>query len=509
MKYLSIKLVLFVTVISTLFLGCKKDFLIKQPEGIPSADNYYQTEAECIKGLVGVYDVMGWLKTFDGSFWYLGDGATDDCIRSNDDNNFNGSDIRDYGNVFSASFSSGFENMFTSYYEGISRANSLIVRSNGAKISPEFLNRVQAEAKTLRALYYFMLVNYFGDVPLVLTPINPLADGSIKTPRSPVAEVYAAMEKDLIEAIPYLPVRSKVMDDGEPGRMTKGAAGALLTKVYLFEKKYAEAVSAANEVIASSQYSLNPDYRNNFKLSEENGIESVFEIQHNENNSGGWSSDEMDGSLTHVKVKADDGFGGGWGTNGPSPDLFDAFEEGDNRKKNTCVQAGDVMDGITLNNGDRGYGVMGKHWVPAYPGNLIVSPLNWVLIRYADVLLMKAEAMAAMAAPTAPAPTETAAILVEIRNRAGLSSPTLADYSALTADGILSKTRWERRIEFGEEAWRLFDLRRWGADSLKNALVRVNKTTPEAFKPSWLLYPIPQAVIDLSRGAIKQTEGPW
>jgi starch-binding outer membrane protein, SusD/RagB family len=511
MKSSFIKLILSGSVIAILFLGCKKGFLLKEPEAIPSADNYYQTESECMKGLTGIYDVLGWNKTFDGTFWLLGDGATDDCIRDcNDAPNLEAKENCKYTNVFFASANQGFEDMFTAYYEGISRANSLLARSNGAKVSPEFLNRVQAEAKTLRALYYFMLVNYFGDVPLITTPLNPLAESSIKTPRSPAAEVYVLIEKDLMEAIPSLPLKSKVTEDGEPGRITKGAAGALLTKAYLFDKKYAEAVAAANEIIASNQYSLNPDYRNNFKLSEENGMESVFEIQHNENASGGWNSNEMDGSLVHVKVKSDDGFGGGWGTNGPSPDLYDAFEPDDIRKKNTCVQEGDVMDGITLNSGGRGYGVMGKHWIPGYAGTPNISPLNWVLIRYADVLLMKAEAMAAMAAPTSAAPADAAAILVEIRNRAGLSNPTLEDYTALTADEILSKTRWERRIEFGEEAWRLFDLRRWGADSLRNALLRVDKIpNAEAFKPSWLLFPIPQAVIDLSAGAITQTEGPW
>jgi starch-binding outer membrane protein, SusD/RagB family len=511
MKTSFLKKVVLVSFIATVFFGCKKGFLNNVPEAIASVDNYYQTETECLKGVTGIYDVLGWNRTFDGTFWLLGDGATDDCDRDcNDAPNMLARENVKYTNVFFASANQGFEDMFTAYYEGISRANSLLARSNGAKVSPAFLARVQAEAKTLRALYYFMLVNYFGDVPLVTLPLNPLAQSSIKTPRSSVAQVYAQVEKDLVEAIPNLPLRSKVIADGEPGRMTKGAAGALLAKAYLYQKKYAQAIAAADEVMASAQYSLHADYRKNFKLSEENGVESVFEIQHNQNSSGGWNSNEMDGSLVHVKVKSDDGFGGGWGTNGPSPDLFDAFEAGDNRRKNTCVLQGEVMDGIPLASGSRGFGVMGKHWIPGYSGTPNISPMNWVLIRYADVLLMKAEAMAAMAAPTASAPVPAANILVDIRNRAGLTIPTIANYSILTADQLLAKVRQERRVEFGEEAWRLFDLRRWGADSLKNALLRVGKIpNAAAFKPSWLLFPIPQAVIDLSGGAIVQTQGPW
>ncbi len=511
MKTSFFKKVVLVSLIATTFFGCKKRFLNNEPGAIASVDNYYQTETECLKGVTGIYDILGWNRTFDGTFWLLGDGATDDCDRDcNDAPNMLARENVKYTNVFFASANQGFEDMFTAYYEGISRANSLLARSKGAKVKPAFLARVQAEAKTLRALYYFMLVNYFGDVPLVTTPLNPLAQSSITTPRSSVAIVYAQIEKDLIEAIPDLPLRDKVIADGEPGRMTKGAAGALLAKAYLYQKKYAQAVAAADAVIGSAQYSLHADYRKNFKLSEENGIESVFEIQHNQNSSGGWNSNEMDGSLVHVKVKSDDGFGGGWGTNGPSPDLFDAFEAGDIRRKNTCVLQGEIMDGIALASGSRGFGVMGKHWIPGYSGTPNISPMNWVLIRYADVLLMKAEAMAAMAAPTASAPVSAANILVDIRIRAGLTNPTIANYSILNADQLLSKIRQERRVEFGEEAWRLFDLRRWGADSLRNALLRVGKIpNAAAFKPSWLLFPIPQAVIDLSGGAIVQTQGPW
>ena len=155
---------------------------------------------------------------------------------------------------------------------------------------------------------------------------------------------------------------------------------------------------------------------------------------------------------------------------------------------------------------------MAKHVIPGkkegdFPRSDVI-PLNWVLFRYSDVLLIKAEALAAAAA-AAPAPVEAIDLLYTVRSRAGLTSPTKADFQGYTAEGLLRYIRSERRKEFGMEAWRLFDLRRWGADSLQNALRRVDKinNTDRPWRDDYLLYPLPQSEIELSKGAVTQNPG--
>ena len=156
---------------------------------------------------------------------------------------------------------------------------------------------------------------------------------------------------------------------------------------------------------------------------------------------------------------------------------------------------------------------MAKHIIPGkkegdFPRSDIVA-LNWVLFRYADVLLMKAEALAAVAAPTSLAPAEAIDLLLQVRNRAQLNTPTTAEFQNYTSEELLRFIRSERRRELGMEAWRLFDLRRWGIDSLHNALIRVGKinTTDRPWKDAYMLYPLPQSEIELSKGAVEQNPG--
>ena len=156
---------------------------------------------------------------------------------------------------------------------------------------------------------------------------------------------------------------------------------------------------------------------------------------------------------------------------------------------------------------------MAKHVIPGkkegdFPRSDVIA-LNWVLFRYADVLLMRAEALAANASPTSAAPADAVNLLVQVRNRAKLNSPTAAQFGTYTAEQLLRFIRSERRRELGMEAWRLFDLRRWGVDSTRNALMRVGKINESnrPWKDDYMLYPFPQSEIELSKGAIIQNPG--
>jgi starch-binding outer membrane protein, SusD/RagB family len=517
-KYKQILLpVLITAIIIVAVWGCNKGFLDKKPIGQYTIETYFTDDAKAFQAVVGVYDVSGWDKTFDRMFWTLGDGGSDDSNfgMNRDDGSPPFVDINpvtDYTNVAAAKFSPAFENMYKGFYEGINRANIAINGIEKSPVSEQKKTRFIAECKALRAIYYFMLVNYYGGVPLFTRPINPGNAEDVNIPRATARQVYDQIEKDLTEAIPALPAKQATIDEKMVGRITKGAAGTLLAKVYLFDKKYTEAAAAAQVVISSGEYDLNPDYYANFVQATANGIESVWEIQRVENftdNGGGWGPDSFDGTLTPIRVGCGNGM---WGQNAPSGDLYSQFQLSDGRRKYTATTTDDVLQGVTMC-GNAGAPGMGKHVVPGKSQSdykrYDIIPLNWPLFRFSDVLLMRSEALMSGTAPDAATKDAAIDLLLKVRKRAGLNSPSKADYQSYTDVELLRQIRNERRLELGMEAWRLFDLRRWGADSLKTALIRVGKinTTTRPWDEAYLLYPVPQSEIELSKGAVKQTPG--
>jgi starch-binding outer membrane protein, SusD/RagB family len=509
--------------------SCKKSFLDRQPIGQEVIETYFTTEKRAMEGIVGVYDPLGWDKTFDRMFWCLGDGATDDNnlgISRDDDNNAGTNYVQiniaaDYSNMNAIKLSPAFGIMYKGYYDGIYRANLMIKILNDPKttISDASKKRFIAEAKTLRAVYYFMLVNYYGGVPLFTDALNPQDAENVKLPRSSATQVYAQIEKDLTEAIVDLPKKSVTISEGMLGRVTKGSAYGLLSKVYLYQKKYTECVTAANNLTALGEYNLHTDYFSNFRVTEPNGSESILEIQHNNNstiinNVENWGADGYDGSSASNTMNA---CFGGYGFNRPSGNLYSSFEPTDTRRKFVAAVTGDVVDGVTFPCGDPTnasivkFTLLGLNNPLAVPGRPDVAPINRVLIRYTDVLMMKAEALCAAAAPTASAPAEAVTALVQIRNRGGLNTPSTATFLTYTSNQLLSAIRQERRREFGMEGWRLFDLHRWGIDSTKNALIRIGKidnaVSTKIWKDAYMLYPLPQSEIDISSGAVTQNPG--
>ncbi|MET0636534.1 MAG: RagB/SusD family nutrient uptake outer membrane protein [Chitinophagaceae bacterium] len=508
-------LLLAVPVACAIIYGCKKSFIDRRPIGQYTIENYFTTDERAFQGVVGVYDVLGWNRTFDKMFWSLGDGGSDDTpIGLNRDDGsppYVGiNPVVDYTNVSAAKLSPAMENVYKGFYEGVYRANVVIAALEKSTIDQAKIDRYIAEVKTLRAIYYFMLVNYYGGVPLYTTAINPGDESSVSMAKATVREVYDLIEGDLVASVAALPTKGQTVSENMTGRITKGAALTLLAKAYLFDKKYTEAAAAAQQVINLGEYSLNNDYYANFMQGTSNGVESIWEIMRAENytdNGGGWGADSFDGTGTPVAVGC-----GGWGQNSPSGDLFNQFETNDIRRQYTATLTTDVLQGVQMCGTPEAPG-MAKHVIPGkaegdFPRSDVIA-LNWVLFRYADVLLMKSEALAAAATATATAPVDAVSALMEVRGRAGLTSPTTVEFQAYTAEQLLRYVRSERRRELGMEAWRLFDLRRWGADSTRNALIRVGKinTTDRPWNDAYLLYPFPQAEVELSKGALVQNPG--
>jgi len=373
-------------------------------------------------------------------------------------------------------------------YKGVKLSTEVI--DNIDKTSTEETKKIRltAEAKFLRAYFYFDLVRAFGDIPLVISSKDAVVQSSIRAPK---AEVFAQIKKDLTEAIQGLP---KVYDPINVGRVTKGAAQTLLAKVYVYEKDWSKAVSLTNEVITSGVYALMPDFWKMFRIESDNCAEFVFEIV--------TPYDPGDWSLTNCQYADVQSVRGeiGWGFNAPTDNLASAFDAaGDSIRKNATI----IYYGKTTPDGDtiKGIGINEMEGVdiPRYNGkvystikerNDLGQWSNWGqnirVIRYAEVLLLNAEAKLKSGDLGG-----AAAALNTVRTRVGLPaivSPTVEQI-------------WnERRLELAMENDRFFDLVRTGLApsvlSLRGFVTGRNE-----------VFPIPQDIIDMTNGTITQNQG--
>lgn len=368
------------------------------------------------------------------------------------------------------------DEVWSGHYDAIQRANQAISRISAFEMDETLQQRLLGEAKFLRALFYFRLVQTFGGVPLIteVTDINQI-DADVLSRKS--KEVcYAFIEEDLQFAIDALPLKSEY-PASELGRATKGAAQTLLAKVSMYQQKWQEVADLTDAVILSQEYDLTPNYEDIWKEIGENNIESIFEIQSRGNDPAAG----VDKYSTCQGVRGESGWG--WGFNTPSQDLNDAYEADDQRRDATIIYAGETLfDGrqISINVPNPRYNQK------AYSSILTESEQtgkNVRIFRYAEVLLMNAEAKTIIGG-------DVATPLNAIRLRAGLQAAS--DLSTLAV--------WEeRRLEMAFEHDRYFDLVRQGrAPQVLNAKgIPFIEGTHEVF-------PIPQAQINLSGGALTQ-----
>lgn len=373
--------------------------------------------------------------------------------------------------------------IWNSAYNGIMRANVFLERAPGISlIGNQAILRDQfvGEVHFLRALHYFNLVRLFGAVPLITTEVTNT--NSLTIPRTPVAEIYALIERDLQAAISSLPARHpnpaliqpivNVNGGREAGRATSGAARTMLANLYLIQGKNAEAETLLKEVVNSGVYSLVNSYANNFQGGTKNNAESVFEVQYI-NQAG------MSNSFSFQFGPAEEGqsLNRNRPTDNTLPDasllnntLVQAFEENDNRK-NASVKYS-AQDPRTIN---------AKYYVP---GAANLGSVNWGVYRYADVLLLLAEAL-----QNQNKDAEARGYADMVRARAGLES-----LEELTGTDLRDAIRAERRVESNQEGKRWFDLIRWGI--LEPVMLAHGR--PVKARTAGLL-PIPQGEMDKNR----------
>ncbi|MDR0873298.1 MAG: RagB/SusD family nutrient uptake outer membrane protein [Prevotellaceae bacterium] len=494
------------------FTACE-DWTTEQTPGTTKLEDFFTSGEAAIFSVNGAYVPLQWEynKTFY-SEWFIGDVVSDDALKG-------GQTIDDMASVYDMENFKTINNndflldFYRGQYQGISRCN--LALQEIPKMSPdtimtaEIQSRLIGELKFLRALYYFRLVRVFGDIPLVDKPI--LSSAEWKQSYTPAAQVYNFIINDLQDANKYLWKKSKYTA-ADLGRATKGAAQAMLLKANLYTHNYPEAKKWGDSIIASNEYHLIDNYANNFTLEGENGAESVFEIQYTVDPTSDYNEGNgfTRGTFTTILVRSrSSNLGGGWGFNKPTQNLYDEFETGDPRRDAAILNPHDTL--ITNPNEEiylgsrylnRKYGMYDAGGQPITLTHESRGPLNNKVIRYADVLLMYAEAC-----------TETNDLaaaknaLEQVRARARGAESILPAFPYLSyADNqadLRKAVRHERRVELAMEGHRWFDLCRWGvAKEVMNAY-RASETDEvrthmNEFKDGDELFPIPSKEIDLN-----------
>lgn len=502
------------------------DFLEQPVLGQENLDTYFQSEAECLRQVTGCYQSLAfdsWWQIY--KFYLATDMCTDDMWMGNTTQD--PGEYRDFAHYTGNSQTDCPQNFWQYRYKGILRCNVVIERIPSAPISNETLrNRMIAEAKVLRAYQYFELVRNFGGVPLVLEMLMP--DASSGLTRASVEETYAQIERDLVEAIPHLPNRSQY-GSTDTGRITKGAAQGILGKVYLTQAKYSDAETVLGEVISSGEYELLAEFGNVWAVEYNNSKENLLEIQ--------TKFDETYNLGQRISVICASRNDSGWSWGMPTSHLEKAFlDAGDTErlkwtiiKHNATEVPGDdswTADSPYVIAPDQHKSARSsrKLYIPkeqrATPFDSDKNPLNYRLLRYADILLMQAEIKNALGKDS-----EAQTYLNMIRHRAKLNSVTV------TGTALRDAIRLERRLELALENNRLYDLRRWNDDNGKKAICNVmgesgsfvrynllestdefelnnqreNSNKGYNFREDRdLLFPIPHSDVTMSEGSIQQ-----
>ncbi len=481
--------------------GCK-DFLNLQPQGVELESNYYKTEDQGYAALVAVYDVLGWDGTNGWNMFYaLSDVASDDCFAG-------GSDASDQPtwvalDQFTMNSTLGPQAGFwAKNYAGIYRANIFLEKIDQIEATPVFKNRTIAEAKVLRAYYYFELVRLFGRVPLIVRTLG--ADEFYTQTQAEPAAIYAQIEQDLNDAVATAELPNSVSLN-ELGRVTKGAAQSLLARVILFQNdqsRMGEVAELCKTVINAGTYTLAADFGQIFTTSGEFGTESVFEIQKSGNARIGWDRFGNGGEGNYavqfcgMRDYAGPTYAPGYGFLPVSTDLATVMQ-GDPRFQYTIIDGNALKtQGASYAPGYQNTDYFVKKYAPlvnqrATEGEPAINWSNNIrVIRYSDVLLMAAEALVRGNGSAA----EAQGYLNQVRSRVGLP--------AVTASGndLLDAIYLERRKELALEGHRYWDLIRTG-----KAATVLGSTGFQAGKHEYL--PLPQAELDRTNGRLQQNPG--
>lgn len=532
---MKLKRIYFLAIVSLIITGsCSKDFITTPQNGVTDLDNYFTNATECQSFVDGLYKgVATWEDWWQQYLRLTNEMATDDAWMGNLNQDASGNYPFAFYSITAGNAPDALTNFYVYKYLNISSANVAIQRIPNAPITDEQKKEMIGQAKFFRAFSYWELVQNFGDVVLNL---EPLGTSDLNKQRSSKADVYAAIVSDLKDAAQKLPSK---WDNSNLGRVTSGACKALLARTYLFMKDYQNAYAYADTVIKSGVYSLEPNFVNVWSVYNHNGVESIFEIQTNSNQSYSvgsrfpvvvnargeiWASTETNKAMD------------GWGWCVPTSNLENAYKsEADSiRLKSTIIRLGMPVYGDSVDNPQYNFNpdlnkscrTWRKLYVPVAMRKTLTTkdshiPLDMILLRLAEMYLTRAEAAYFLSKPDI-----ALADMNYVRNRVSLSAKT-----GLTGNTLLYAIWKERRLEFANEGMRLYDLRR-EIDPVANkamidvvmghsgTFVQYNATSTDYWEtkhpgePSTKgslfvegrheLWPIPQSEIDRSNGVVSQ-----
>ena len=448
--------------------SCTKEFTELSPISERNMEFAYKTESDFVLAINGLYDALQLNGTYGKTYLLLNEMRSDNTSNGGGCNGIAQSlcDVELFKEITTAN---ELSSAWSDSYKGIARCNIILDKIDASVVPDALKKRYKGEALYIRSLLYFNLAVIFGNVPLQLTDVASPADVNLK--QYPATEIYKQIITDLIAAEPLLPAKYTGADIG---RATSGAVNALLGKVYLTNGEKTSAVTALNKVVDSKNYSLATDYAKLWGAANENGPESIFEIQYKTGGQG-----EGSGYFEYFAsiLGRSGGVGGGNTPMTMTTDLLAAYKTGDLRYAKSVYRNNKIPDTTyslkyistqtTTFDGDN----------------------NWYVSRYADVLLMLAEALGESA--------QAYTYINQVRARAGLPA-----ISATTAGTFAQKLLYERRIEFALENHRWQDLLRFG---VAKSVMAKQLAVPEA--DIRLLFAIPQKEIDVSNGKLVQNPG--
>ncbi|MDR0863732.1 MAG: RagB/SusD family nutrient uptake outer membrane protein [Candidatus Symbiothrix sp.] len=512
-----------------LFASCN-DYLSFEKPGKTLIIDAFNYPEDAVSSVTAAYVPLQW--EYGGTYfpeWFIGDVCSDDALKG-------GGNLGDMELVYDLeNFKTRTDNdvllrYYRAQYVGAFRCN--LAMENVSKMDPAIFNgseanlqnRVIGEALFLRAFYHFRLLRIFGGVPIADEVIEVQADW--KKPRATAQEVYDFIIKDLKQAIQYLPEKNKYKTE-DLGRATKGAARALLMKTYMNNHQYDEAKLQGDTIISSGQYALIANYSEQFTVEGENGIESVFETQYSDEGTGDWGGDlptvagwgATRGTLTVVMTRPRwANSAQGWGFNRPTQELYDEFEVGDPRRDaaiyaptlDQVPPSDDNTTNINVYLGNRytarKYSMMKEDTTWVSLPHETRGAINRKDIRYADILLLHAEACVKAAAPDL---NQAKQDLEQVRARARAGQailPAFPNYKGYqdNATDLYKAIQHERRVELSMEGHRWFDLVRWGiaAEVMNNYRAttkpQIAEHIAEFVKGKHELFPIPQEERDLN-----------
>jgi starch-binding outer membrane protein, SusD/RagB family len=485
--------------------GCKKNFLDREPLGTAIQSD--------IKGgiegsVFGLYSATkNWGMTQLPFITAHASRADDDLISTPGDGNEDFIDHYNYTKDYWL-----LDPLWDDHLSFIIKASGLIKDVEVLQAgTPDSKNLIyKGEASFMRAYAYFDMVRDYGAVPKIDFKVLSADDANV--PRKPSIEIYDLIQADLQFASANLPA---TWEEKFAGRATKGAADALLAKVYLYRQNWAGALASAETVITSAQYTLLPNYSDVFTEERENNKEIVFAIQNYESANGsiGGGGEYSSWAAGYQGVRGGGAWNLGWGWNLPSANFVNtAFETNDPRKGQSVLFSGQ-RDDYLINDGKYGNTLPANPAWPHFNKKVYTNPsrrsatgdnfgswLDMIIIRYSDVLLMAAEA--ANESSNTP---KALGYLEQVRARARKGLPVLPAITATSQAAVRTAIKKERRVELGLEFERFYDLVRWTPAS--DGIDAPTVLGPLGYVAKNALLPVPQGAVDKSQGVLTQNPG--